>query len=366
MKRRIIIAGLGTIGGSIAKAIGLSDQNYIIGYDLNKEDLKYAKEHGIIHEFYTDFKEAVKDADFIILAAPISANIQLMKELSSIEFSKDIIVTDTASVKGSILKAAKKLTNDKITFIGGHPMAGTHKKGVQAARTRMFENAIYVLTPTKESSDDQVEALKDVLKHTNSQFIVLKPDEHDEMTGVVSHFPHLIAASLVHQAKHWGEKHSFLPQLAAGGFRDITRIASSNPKMWQDIFYHNGDKMSQLLKEWIQEMEHLKELVDNNEKENMISYLEKAKMYRDGLPAREKGAIPAFYDLYVDIKDQPGSLAIVVLLLANNQISIKNIEILEIREGISGSLRLSFYSQDAQQKSAALLNEHGYDTMIQK
>lgn len=364
MKRTIAILGLGTIGGSIAKACALSDQNYIIGYDINREGLEYAKSNKFIDDFSTNFKEAVKEADFIILAAPISENIRLINELNEITFSKNVIVSDTASVKGSILDAAKKLTNDKITFIGGHPMAGSHKKGVQAARVRMFENAIYVLIPTEGSTKEQLEALKDVLKTTNSNFVILKPNEHDEMTGVVSHFPHLIASSLVHQAKKWGEAHSFLPQLAAGGFRDITRIASSNPKMWQDIFYHNREKMSQLLEEWIIEMENLKNLVDNDEKEDMISYLEKAKMYRDGLPEREKGAIPAFYDLFVDIKDQPGSIAIVVLLLANHQISIKNIEILEIREGITGSLRLSFYSKDAQAKSATLLNEHGYDTMI--
>lgn len=364
MKRTIAILGLGTIGGSIAKACALSDRNYIIGYDINREGLEYAKANKFIDDFSTNFKEVVKEADFIILAAPISENIRLINELNEITFSKNVIVSDTASVKGSILDAAKKLTNDKITFIGGHPMAGSHKKGVQAARVRMFENAIYVLIPTEGSTKEQLEALKDVLKTTNSNFVILNPNEHDEMTGVVSHFPHLIASSLVHQAKKWGEAHSYLPQLAAGGFRDITRIASSNPKMWQDIFYHNREKMSQLLEEWILEMQNLKDLVDNNEKENMISYLEKAKMYRDGLPAKEKGAIPSFYDLFVDIKDQPGSIAIVVLLLANHQISIKNIEILEIREGITGSLRLSFYSKDAQTKSATLLKEHGYDTML--
>lgn len=365
MKRTVTIAGLGTIGGSIAKAIVQDKENYIIGYDLQVEGLEYAKEHGIIHEYYTNLKEAAVLADIIILAAPISANIELMKELNDIPFSKDVIVTDTASVKGSILKAANKITNEKITFIGGHPMAGTHKKGVQAARERMFENAIYVLTPTGDSTEEQLELLKDVLKGTNSHFIVLDPKEHDEMTGVISHFPHLIAATLVHQAKAWSEKHAFLPNLAAGGFRDITRIASSNPELWQDIFSHNREQLSYLLDEWIEEMKNVKKLVDQNDKEEMISYLTKAKMYRDGLPVRDKGAIPAFYDIYVDIKDQPGSLAIVVLLLANNGISIKNIEILEIREGISGSLRLSFYSKDAQEKSAKLLSDHGYHTMIQ-
>src|SRR5699024_10149932 len=137
--------------------------------------------------------------------------------------------------------------------------------------------------------------------------------EHDEMTGVISHFPHLIASSLVHQAKKWQDKHAYLPELAAGGFRDITRIASSNPEMWQDIFYHNREKISQLLKEWINEMVSVKEILDVKSWDEMISYLKEAKEYRDGLGrAKTRGAIPSYYDLYVDIEDEPGALAAVV------------------------------------------------------
>ena len=204
-----------------------------------------------------------------------------------------------------------------------------------------------------------------MLTPTKSKFIVLKPEEHDEMTGVVSHFPHLIASSLVHQAKKWQETHAFLPKLAAGGFRDITRIASSNPELWQDIFYHNRRKMSVLLQEWIEEMMHLKSLVDYNEKQEMINYLKTAKTYRDGIPTKDGGAIPAFYDLYVDIRDQPGALASVFKILADYEISVKNIEILEIREGITGVLRLSFYTEEAQKKGKKYLEQNGYETMIQ-
>jgi len=365
-KSTILIAGLGLIGGSLAKGMSQSNQYHVIGYDLNRDSLKFALINEIVHETSTDFTIAAKRADFIILAAPISETIGLMKKLNHITFDKQVIVSDTASVKSTVIEAAKQFTNEKITFIGGHPMAGSHKKGIQAAKTHLFENAIYVLSPMKECSETSVNALKGILKNTKSKFVVLNPEEHDEMTGVVSHFPHLIASSLVHQAKKWEETHSFLPKLAAGGFRDITRIASSNPKMWQDIFYHNQEKMSLLLQEWINEMQELKVLIDNNERDVMITYLTKAKQYRDGLIESDKGAIPAFYDLFVDIRDQPGALASVVQLLANENISIKNIEILEVREDITGVLRLSFYTEKAQNKSATILENSGYETMIQK
>ncbi|WP_087971526.1 prephenate dehydrogenase [Oceanobacillus rekensis] len=366
VKKTILVAGLGLIGGSLAKGMVTTEENYIIGYDLNEDSLKFALLNGIVHEASTNFTKSALQSDFIILAAPISETILLMKEINELTFTKNVIVSDTASVKGPIMEEAKHLTNKKVTFIGGHPMAGSHKKGVQAAKAHLFENAIYVLSPTQEKREEELIALQTILSNSKSKFVVMNPNEHDEMTGVVSHFPHLIASSLVHQAKKWEKTHEFLPKLAAGGFRDITRIASSNPKMWQDIFSHNRNKMSVLLSEWIEEMKDLKLLLDNDEKEKMITYLDMAKLYRDGLAESEKGAIPAFYDLYVDIRDQTGSLASVVQLLASEKISIKNIEILEVREDITGVLRLSFFTKNAQSNGSKLLENNGYETMIQK
>lgn len=244
-------------------------------------------------------------------------------------------------------------------------MAGSHKKGVQAAKAHLFENAIYVLTPTHNCQDVILQQMKELLAPLKSNFVVLQPNEHDEMTGVVSHFPHLIASSLVHQAKKWEKTHTYLPKLAAGGFRDITRIASSNPTMWQDIFYHNREKMTQLLDEWITEMVSLRGLLEYNDKEKTIAYLEQAKEYRDGLGQQERGAIPAFYDLYVDITDQPGALAAVTGILATEAISIVNIQILEIRERMTGALRLTFSTKEQLVKSHALLQHHGYEVMIE-
>lgn len=364
-KRRILVAGIGLIGGSLAKAIKINPEHIVIGYDLNEQSLRYGIENEILDEAYTDFTEAAINADIIILAAPISVTIELLNILDGIKFEKQVIVTDTASVKNTVIAAAEKLTNENIAFIGGHPMAGSHKRGIEAAKSHLFENAIYVLTPSIRSTEEMVTTLKDVLKPIKSKFIVLKPEEHDEMTGVISHFPHLIASSLVHQAKKWQETHSFLPKLAAGGFRDITRIASSNPEMWQDIFYHNRDKMSVLLQEWIEEMIQLKELLEQNQKHAIVDYLRDAKHYRDGIPAKDTGAIPSFYDVYVDIRDQPGALASVFGILAEENISIKNIEILEVREGITGVLRLSFYTKEAQTYSRNCLEQNGYETMVQ-
>ncbi|MRH42407.1 prephenate dehydrogenase [Aquibacillus halophilus] len=364
MKETIVVAGLGLIGGSLATNLKQTSNHHLIGYDVNKKTLDYCLINGIIDEAIEDFETAVLMADYLILAAPVSKTVELIAKLNTVNFRKPIIITDVSSVKAPIMEAANKLTSNFITFIGGHPMAGSHKKGIQAAKGHLFENAIYILTPIHSCPPEKIEQLKTILQGTSSKFLILEPKEHDEMTSVISHFPHLIASSLVHQAKSWQKTHAHIPKLAAGGFRDITRIASSNPAMWQDIFFHNRHGISNLLNDWILEMTSLKNLLETGDKISMYHYLEQAKEYRDGLDAKEKGAIPSFYDLYVDIHDQPGALLRVIELLAKQEISINNIEILEIREGITGVLRLSFQSKSAQEKSNYILKDQGYETMV--
>ncbi|MFD1038682.1 prephenate dehydrogenase [Virgibacillus byunsanensis] len=366
MKRTIFVIGLGLIGGSLAKCLAQSTDNHVIGFDINDQTVKYAHMHGIIDEIASNIQDASKRSDYIFLATPITQTIQLLHELDSFTYDQNVVISDVSSVKTSVIHVAESLSNQRIAFIGGHPMAGSHKKGIQAAKEHLFENAIYVLTPGSKCEERTVEVLKDVLKPTKSNFITLKPTEHDEMTAVVSHFPHLIASSLVHQAKKWEHTHDYIPKLAAGGFRDITRIASSNPDLWQDIFYHNRVKMSQLLQEWIDQMKDIKNLLERNDKTQLTSYLNQAKEYRDGLGEKKRGAIPSFYDLYVDIRDQTGAIASVAQLLATKDISITNIEILEIRQGITGVLRLSVASQEEQQESYHLLRENGYEIMIEQ
>lgn len=366
MTKRILIAGLGLIGGSLALNIKEHTNDYLIGYDVNQEVVSYAIDNDLIDEGVTDFKTGILQADICILAAPVSKTIELIEQINSIEIDRPLIVTDVSSVKGPVVSAALNITASQVTFIGGHPMAGSHKSGVEAAKSHLFENAIYILTPGVDCPSDQLASLKTVLAGTKSSFIELDPVEHDEMTSVISHFPHLIASSLVHQAKKWQLTHNKIPSLAAGGFRDITRIASSNPAMWQDIFFQNKHVLSNLLVDWIAEMNDIRALLETDDKVSMYHYLEQAREYRDGLDKKKRGAIPAFYDLFVDIFDQTGALLNVVSLLAEEDISIKNIEILEIREGITGVLRLSFVTKEDQLSSHRLLIKNGYETMLEE
>ena len=366
MSKRILIAGLGLIGGSLALNLKEHTDHHIIAYDVDRKSLNYALEKKVVDEISTDFEQAILSVDVCIIAAPVSKAVELIEQIKHLTFEQPLLLTDVSSVKSNVMTAAKSIEQANVTFIGGHPMAGSHKQGVEAAKAHLFENAIYILTPTAKSDQHALDTLKDLLATTKAKFMILNAQEHDEMTSVISHFPHLIASSLVQQAKSWQTKHDKIPRLAAGGFRDITRIASSDPSMWQDIFFQNKNILDRLLQDWINEMKNLKDLLANDDKVSMYHYLEQAREYRDGLDKTQRGAIPAFYDLYVDIFDQSGALLNVVQLLAKKDISIKNIEILEIRQGITGVLRLSLITKEDQLASHRLLINNGYESMLEE
>ncbi|TGB04536.1 prephenate dehydrogenase [Halobacillus salinus] len=366
MAEKVLIIGLGLIGGSLAMNVSKKEGHLVIGLDQDEKTLNMALKQGVIHQAAKDFEEAVKEADICVLATPISVTIEYLHALQKIELDKPLLVTDVSSVKKRVLEAADQWKHPMLSFVGGHPMAGSHKQGYPAAKPHLFENAIYVLTPSVHANGEEANRLKELFSETGARFLTFTTREHDEMTAVISHFPHLIASSLVHQAKGWQDTHPSIEHLAAGGFKDITRIASSNPRLWQDIFFQNRELLLSMLDDWISEMEKVRGFLSEKDSEGTLKYLTDAKHYRDGLPVKERGAIPAFYDLYVDIHDKPGAIYQVIGQLAAADISIKNIEILEIREGITGVLRISFASSEDQVQSKALLEKNSFEVMLQQ
>ena len=364
MEGKVCVIGLGLIGGSIALAIKKEHPKaLIIGCDINVEQAKLAKSLKVVDELAPSIEEGIMDADLAVLATPVIQTEKILADISRLSLKDGVIITDVGSTKQKIMQYAEPLLQSGVTFIGGHPMAGSHKSGVTAAKVHLFENAFYILTPTTNTSGSQIEQLKTWLKGTNARFVILTPEEHDHITGVISHFPHIIAASLVHQAQQHGKENSFISRLAAGGFRDITRIASSSPEMWRDILLHNKHVLLQLFDDWYQEMNEIRTFIENADSEQIYRYFYEAKQFRDGLPVRTKGAIPSFYDLYVDVPDYPGVISEITGYLAKEQISITNIRIIETREEIYGVLRLSFQSEDDRHRAKMCLETYtNYET----
>ncbi|MBS4217354.1 prephenate dehydrogenase [Bacillus sp. FJAT-49711] len=362
--KRVLLVGVGLIGGSVALAIKKEHPVHIVGYDVRLDNCHLAKKLNIIDDCTDHFEEEAIKADLIILACPVEKAEWFLERLASLPLKEDVIVTDVGSTKSRIMEKAEKHFNNGIPFIGGHPMAGSHKVGPGSARAHLFENAFYVLTPSQNATNGKIDMLKTWLKGTNANFIIMNPKEHDLVTGVVSHFPHIVAASLVRQVENHASKNDHVKYLAAGGFRDITRIASSSPEMWRDIVRHNKPILLGLIDQWVSEMDEVKQLVEKGDNEEIYNYFYGAKKYRDSLPVRAKGAITAFYDLYVDVLDKPGVISDITTLLAHENISITNIRIIEAREDVYGVLRISFQTEKDLERAKGSLENRGYDTYI--
>lgn len=363
MKKAIVVVGLGLIGGSIARTIkeGHPDST-IIGVDLNEISGNTALKLGIIDLFERELNVIAPKADVIIFATPVQQTTHLMNNLEVNKLKSSLIVTDTGSTKKEIMEHSKSLEAQGITFIGGHPMAGSHKSGVLASDARLFENAYYLLTPNKKS-EKQVQILKELLMKTNAKFLVVTPDEHDQMTGMLSHLPHIIAAGLVNQTDAFIKKYPMASRLAAGGFRDITRIASSDPGMWTDILLTNRAVLIEELDNWQKQMAKMSSWLreGKSKKKDIFDFFAQAKETRDHLPIHQEGAIPAFFDLFIDIPDYSGVIANVTALLADKNISLINLKILETREEINGILQVTFKSkQDLEQAKRCIQEGSDY------
>ena len=365
MKVNVTIIGLGLIGGSLGLALKRNRDVHITGFDNSYSTMQEAYRRGIIDEISVSITHASADSDVIIFATPVNTTVGLLKEVPNWTLKKDVIITDTGSTKAPIMKAAQDLLGNRVTFIGGHPMTGSHKSGVSAAREHLFENAYYILTPAKDTHMDSVNRLRELLTPTKGKITILDAQAHDRMTAIVSHFPHLVASSLVGRLSAEQEHHPFVRELAAGGFRDITRIASADPIMWRDITTQNRDELLAQLDGWLLEMGNVRKMLLQNDSEEIQAYFNKAKTYRDELPITSQGALYTTYDLHIDIPDHPGVISEVTKILADERISLTNIRIVETRTDVFGILVISFQTaKDRLKAQVALTEETVYSSHI--
>ncbi|MGX7203687.1 prephenate dehydrogenase [Enterococcus pingfangensis] len=348
MKQQVMVLGLGLIGASLCRAIN-NPAIELFGWDYSSETCEIARDVGLVDQIASI--ERAPEMDIIILAVPVRSTLQYLQKLADLSLKESVIVTDTGSTKNEVMELAKTLP---FTFIGGHPMAGSHKSGVKAEDPDLFEEAYYILTPPKGIKTDPLIKL---LEPTRAKFVELEPESHDEIVGVLSHLPHIVAAGLVKMSDQLALDYPRATQLAAGGFRDITRIASSDPQMWTDILLTNRSILLDLLKDWQKEIALIQESLMQEDQSAIYDFFSEAKHSRDHLPAKDRGVIPAFYDLYVDIPDTAGAIAEVMTLLSKADISIVNLKIQETREDIYGVLELSFKNQTDLEKGQSVIEE---------
>lgn len=276
--------GFGLIGGSIAHSLReLYPSSDIIAYNYYETKthpkLEMAKKDGILSKISTSLED-FSICDVIFLCAPVMTNVAYLKKLVP-HISKECIITDVGSVKGNIHKAVEELHLTR-QFIGGHPMTGSEKTGYDNSDSSYLKGAWYILTPTDDTPSEYIDLMTDFVKASGSHCEVMDYVTHDHITASISHCPHIISASLVNMvASH--DKDGMYGRLAAGGFKDITRISSSSPEMWQNICLTNADAITIFLDEYINILEKAKKAVTSNDGDALMEFFEKAKTYRDSL-----------------------------------------------------------------------------------
>ena len=351
--------GLGLIGGSIAKALRRAyPQMRIIAYDPDITSMALAKKDNVLTQTEIGLSPKLFDCDFMFLCAPVTSNDAMLADIKSM-LHPHTVLTDVGSVKQTTHLAIEKAGLSE-SFIGGHPMAGSEKNGYINANPLLLENAYYILTPTACVSAQKTEKLTQLIKATGALPLVLDYSTHDYATAAVSHLPHIISACLVNLVKKSDTDNGLMKMIAAGGFKDITRISSSSPAMWQSICMTNTDNIRRLLASYIADLQKIEQELEVGDKEQLFALFDCAKDYRDNFSSVGHGPIKKVFEIFVDIPDIPGSLAQTATILALHGFSIKNIGIMHSREFQEGALIIEFYDEGTVKSAADVLQMNHY------
>ena len=315
-KKTIYIAGLGLIGGSLALGIKRDHPDYeILGYNRSDYSRNIALERGIVDHATSDFKEFAPLADVIILAVPIKQTVAYLKELADLELKDNVIITD-----------------------------GSHKTGAAAADATLFENAYYIFTPTSLTRETTIPELKDILSGLKSRFVEIDAAEHDRVTSQISHFPHLLASGLMEQAADYAQAHEMTNHFAAGGFRDMTRIAESEPGMWASILMTNGPAVLDRIEDFKKRLDHVADLIKAEDENAIWEFFDNGRKKRKEMEIHKKGGVESAFDIFVDVPDREDViLSIMELLRGTSLVNLRINE--ENREDIHGILQITFKNE---------------------
>jgi prephenate dehydrogenase len=319
---RAAVVGTGLIGGSIGLALRARGW-HVTGRDADPARAARALELGALDAVGEDAA-----AEITFVATPVSSIVGEARRA----LAGGGVVTDVGGVKGPVVAGV-----DDPRFVGGHPMAGSEQEGVDGARPDLFEGATWVLTPTLDTDAGAYTRVRSVVTGLGAEVLALPPERHDDLVATVSHVPHLAAATLMVLAARGAEEHAALLRLAAGGFRDMTRIAAGDPGIWPDICTENRQAIVKALDELVAALSTMRDLVVLGDRPGLLQALERARHARTNLPT--KTAHPdELAELRVPVPDRPGVLAEVTTLLGELAVNIVDIEIAHSSEGPQGVL----------------------------
>ncbi len=348
--RRVALVGTGLVGGSVGLALGRQGVD-VHGYDVDHGRAARAKELGAVSVVAGSIAEAVRGADAVVVAVPVGHVAEVV--VAALDAGAPI-VTDVGSVKAPIVDAVERARPDVAArFVGGHPMAGSEQDGLDGADGDLFVRATWVLTPTERTDPDVFSALRSLIVSLGAEVVAVDPEHHDALVAVVSHVPQLAASTLMDVAADRGEQHATLLRLAAGGFRDMTRIAAGQPDIWPDICVANRDAILGALDEYVDALESVRALVESSDRRGLLDVLERARRARRNLPV---GMAPdeELVELRVPVPDRPGVLAEVTTLAGRLGVNIADLEIAHSMEGHAGVLVLLVVASGAGELESGL------------
>lgn len=352
--------GLGLIGGSIAKGIKRRFPDAtIMAYMRSREKLEQAQREGIVDIILAGIDEHLKECDIIFLCTPVEYNAGYLSAIRPF-LKPGAILTDVGSTKTDIHKAVIQLGMEDC-FIGGHPMAGSEKTGYENATDHLLENAYYIITPAVTSNQADTDRMVAIAHTIGSLPIVLDYREHDRVVAAISHLPHIIASSLVNLVRDSDTPQNMMKRLAAGGFKDITRIASSSPEMWEQICMTNTENIIAILETYIASLSGTLNQLKQHDAPAIHQLFDSSRSYRNSITDTIYGSVAPEYSFTVDVVDEPGAISTLAVILSARGISIRNIGINHNREHGEHALKIIFYDESSMNAAWEQLQKYNYE-----
>jgi len=364
--RTVVIHSVGLLGGSIGLALKRSGfTGTIVGLSSDK-NVAAARSLGCIDEgaSYEDLQSLVRRPDLLFLCSPILAIEETLRRLGGMDLPRGLVVTDVGSTKRSIVVTARQSLPAHVTFVGGHPMTGSEKSGPSGADPFLFQNAVWALAAGPGPIPAAPAGLAAFLeRYTGCRCLCVPPELHDTVAATVSHVPHLLAVALVNLAGRTAERAEHTLDLAAGGFRDMTRIASAPYRMWHDIIVTNRDLIASKLDEYAALLAEMRGRLLAGD---LSADFDRAAATRATVPSRAKGLAGPVSDVVVSAPDQPGAIAAIAAALTKASINIKDIEVLRVREGEGGTIRLAFDTPSTARRAIEILAAAGFGARVRE
>lgn len=351
------LVGTGLMGGSLGLAARSRFPDLtVVGWD-DPATMQMALRTGAISQAGSSLAETVRGADLVVVCTPVGTALDILGEIGE-SVSDHAVITDIGSVKQPVATRASKVLPSSVLFIGGHPMTGSEKSGVEHADALLYENATWILTPPAHE-DARYHGLVSFLGRLGARIMELPADRHDAIAARVSHLPQLLAVLLVNVISSDRHRYPELLEMAAGGFRDMTRIASSPFAMWRDILASNDREIHAVLSAFSDRLQALSNAVRDADLPSIAASFNDAEQTRDFVPSDRKGFLHPLSNIYVFADDKPGALVRITSTLFDARINIRDIELLRIREGTGGTFRLGFVSPEHATSAVEALTEVG-------